>query len=62
MCNYSDYVEQKGFEKANVKFVAKLVHSKVMDMEAALDFAEVPNDKRIRFAQRVEQELHAQKS
>lgn len=62
MCSYSDYVEQKSFEKANVKVVAKLVHSKVMDMEAALDLVEVPNDERPRFTQRVEQELHAQNS
>lgn len=77
MCSYSDYVEQKGIkqgieqgieqgivqgvEKTNVKFVAKLVHSKVMSMEAALDFAEVPNDERIHFTQLVEQELCTKK-
>ena len=48
MCNYSDYVEQKGIEKGRIETlsesVVKLVRSGTLTLDAALDVLQVSDD------------------
>ena len=64
MCNYSDYVEQKGIEKGRIETlsesVVKLVRSGTLTFDAALDVLQVSDDIRATVKENAEKALNQQ--
>ena len=62
MCNYSDYVEQKGIEKGRIETlsesVVKLVRSGTLTLDAALDVLQVSDDIRATVKENAEKALN----
>ena len=62
MCNYSDYVEQKGIEKGRIETlyesVVKLVRSGTRTLDAALDVLQVSDDIRATVKENAEKALN----
>jgi hypothetical protein len=64
MCNYSDYVEQKGIERGRIETlsesVVKLVRSGALTLDAALDVLQVSDDIRATVKAKAEKILNNQ--
>lgn len=64
MCNYSDYVEQKGIEKGRIETlsesVVKLVRSGTLTLDATLDVLQVSDDIRATVKAKAEKILNNQ--
>ena len=62
MCNYSDYVEQKGIEKGRIETlsesVVKLVRSGTLTLDAALDVLQVSDGIRATVKENAEKALN----
>lgn len=62
MCNYSDYVEQKGIEKGRIETlsesVVNLVRSGTLTLDAALDVLQVSDDIRATVKENAEKALN----
>lgn len=62
MCNYSDYVEQKGIEKGRIETlsesVVNLVRSGTLTLDVALDVLQVSDDIRATVKENAEKALN----
>lgn len=62
MCNYSDYVEQKGIEKGRIETlsesVVNLVRSGTLTLDATLDVLQVSDDIRATVKENAEKALN----
>lgn len=62
MCNYSDYVEQKGIEKGRIETlsesVVNLVRSGTLTLDAALDVLQESDDIRATVKENAEKALN----
>ena len=65
MDSYADCIEkkaiQRGYERGCVSIVAKLVAFGIYDIDSALDFLEVPSEKRSRIRKMAEEKLAEEK-